>query len=206
MFWAAAAAAAFALLGLYATYLDKGLSVDAAFKADLLTMKYAAASGLSFKPSVTSLGGELDIGQRLDGGGGIFVEPLGSFAFARTDIDSVPLATGTVLSFPGNTSARLSEGLRAGTGFSETGYNAEVSLTGRVWEEFAGSNAVGLGPSGATPITFITDRPDRVFGDIMAGANVFEAEGGLSGFLNAGVKFGSHFTSETVSGGLRYHW
>jgi hypothetical protein len=96
--------------------------------------------------------------------------------------------------------------VRAGTGFSEASYNAEISLTGRAWEEFDGNNFASLGSAASAAIATISDKTDRAFGDVSASANVFETNGGLSCFLDVGVKFGYHFTGESVTGGLRYHW
>ncbi|HWC64255.1 MAG TPA: autotransporter domain-containing protein, partial [Rhizomicrobium sp.] len=132
-----------ALVGAYVTYLDEEFFADAAFKANFLSTRYDALSGISFKPGADALGGELDMGRRFRLGEKSFVEPLGSFAFAKTDIDAVPVG-GISLTFPGNKSARLSQGLRAGSGFSEGDYNGELSLTGRVWEEFAGNGAAAV--------------------------------------------------------------
>ena len=194
------------LIGAYGTYLNDGWVIDAAFKANLLSEKYGqnGISVLAAKPDATSVGGQLDAGKRLSVGDDMFIEPLASFSYLETSIGDATVA-GNSIHYGQNQSARGGAGLRGGlVTFASDGTKFDLSLTGRVWDEFDGNNGVTINSGGSSLV--LNDRFSGVFGEIAASINIFGAENGLSGFANSGVKFRDGFTSETLTVGARYHW
>ena len=194
------------LLGAYATYLSRGWVIDAAFKANLLKVKYLQGAGsvLAANPNAVSAGGQLDAGKRFAIGGDVFVEPLGSISYLSTSIGDTAIGANTV-HFGEDRSARGSAGLRLGMARQYLdGTLLDVSLTGRVWDEFDGNDRATLASGGSA--SMLSDRFSGVFGELTGSANVFGTDDGWSGFFNAGVKFRNDFTSETLTAGVRYHW
>jgi hypothetical protein len=194
------------LLGAYMTYLNQGWVVDAAFKANLLTTKYAetGASPLEIKPDASSLGGQVETGKRFTLDEDVFLEPLASFSYVVTSFDDASIG-GVVVHFSQDQSARGSIGLRIGKLVAGTDGNMfDLSLTGRIWDEFDGDAGATI-PSGGTSLAF-DDKFSGTIGEFAANADVLNMGDGWSGFLNGGIKFKNNFTSETVTAGVRYHW
>ncbi len=195
-----------AVLGAYATYLTGGFFVDATVKADLLTVDYSAPSlsGATASPDVKTFGVELDAGQRFPLSTSTFIEPLASLTYAKTSIDSFS-AAGASFDFKDANSFRGSLGLRGGTtAYQSSATRVDVSLTGRVWDEFDGENKVTITSGGGDVV--MQDKFDGAFGEVVGSVNVFGLGGGWSGFVNGGVKFKSDYTSGELTAGVRYEW
>jgi hypothetical protein len=194
------------LLGAYGTYLNRGLVIDAAVKAHLLTVKYLQSgnSVLAANPDAVSVGAQLDAGKRLSVASDIFIEPLASFSYLSTTIDDSALGVNAVR-FHEDRSARGSIGLRVGSAeqFLD-GSLLDISLTGRVWDELDGNNKALLATGGSTSL--LSDKFSGVFGEFGASANVFGTDDGWSGFFSGSIKFRNDFVSETLTAGIRYHW
>ena len=195
-----------AVLGIYATYLKGDFFVDAMAKANLLSMDYKAPSlgNSTASPDVKSYGVELDAGQRFPLSESTFVEPLASLTYAKTSIDSFSI-TGARFDFKDATSFRGSLGLRGGaTAYKSSETKVDLSLTGRLWNEFEGDNKMVIHSAG--PDLTMTDKFDGTFGEVIGSVNVFGLGDGLSGFVNGGAKFKSNYTSGELTAGLRYEW
>lgn len=83
-------------------------------------------------------------------------------------------------------------------------FRVETSLTGRLWYEFDGDNAVTVFNPGSPFVS--ADTFDGAFGEIGASVNVFGKQNGWNGFTTASVKFGDGFTSESALAGIRHQW
>ncbi|MFZ2468326.1 MAG: hypothetical protein WAW54_08020 [Parvibaculum sedimenti] len=195
-----------AVLGIYGTYLKGGFFIDAMAKANLLTMDYKAPSlgGATASPDVKSYGVEVDAGQRFPISDSAFFEPLASLTYAKTQIDTFSVAN-SQFDFQDATSFRGSLGLRGGaTAYKSSETKVDLSLTGRLWNEFEGDNKMVIRSGG--PDLTMTDKFDGTFGEVVGSVNVFGLGDGLSGFVNGGAKFKSNYTSGELTAGLRYEW
>lgn len=193
------------LIGGYGTYLNDGWVIDAAVKANLLTVKYAASGTALFaaNPNATSVGGEIEAGKRWNFADGLFLEPVISGSYLSSSIDDA-VTLGTATHFGDAKSARASAGLRFGTAMSyANGTMVTLSLTGRAWDEFDGTSSATLLAGTPAPLQ---DRFSGTFGEVSGSANIFGGDSGWSGFLNGGVKFRSGFDSKTLAIGIRRHW
>ncbi|MEN6542638.1 hypothetical protein [Parvibaculum sp.] len=195
-----------AVLGVYGTYLKGGFFIDAMAKANLLTMDYKAPSlgGATASPDVKSYGVEVDAGQRFPLSDSAFIEPLASLTYAKTQIDTFSVAN-SQFDFQDATSFRGSLGLRGGaTAYQSSETKVDLSLTGRLWNEFEGDNKMVIRSGG--PDLTMTDKFDGTFGEVVGSVNIFGLGDGLSGFVNGGAKFKSNYTSGELTAGIRYEW
>lgn len=198
-------------VGAYATYLTGNWYVDALFKADFLSMDYKAptlfgAGYFGQSTNATNLGFVVDAGYRFfRWGSSGFVDALGTLSYVNTNISDLALVPGTLVDFGNNDSLRGSVGARVGSQIADGGtYRVEASLTGRLWYEFLGDNAITLFNPG---VPFSTaDNFDGLFGEVGAGVNIFGKDNGWNGFANAALKFGDSYTAGSAKGGVRYQW
>jgi hypothetical protein len=195
-----------AFVGAYLTYIDSGWVIDGAFKANLLTLRYDSGGTSLFdtNPSVRSYGGEIDTGRRLFVDRDAFIEPLASIAYVTTSVGDTTVM-GTPTSFGQGGSGRASLGARAGTLEFSTPQNIiDASLTGRIWDAFGASSQASLVSSSAT--LPVSDNFSGVFGEVGGNLQILDRQDGWSTFFATSVKFKDHFTSETLTAGVRYHW
>ncbi len=195
-------------VGAYATYLNRGFFFDTVFKADLLKMSWSAPTlgGFGFsapESDANSYGVMVDTGYRIFDNGAFFFEPLGSFAWVRTSIDSINVL-GTSLNFGDSDSVRGSLGGRLGFASMWGATKVEASITGRVWHEFDDPNPLQVVTSG--PLLQIQDQFTGTYGDVNGTLNFIGLTSGWSTFANGGVKFNSDFTTVSAKGGFRYQW
>lgn len=107
--------------------------------------------------------------------------------------------------FGHNDSLRGSIGARIGTAARDAAaWRMEASLTGRLWSEFRGDNAVAILNPG-TPFV-VTDTFDGLFGEVGLGVSLAGKAGGWSGFAQSALQFGDGFTAGSARSGLRYQW
>jgi outer membrane autotransporter protein len=188
------------VLGGYAAYNDGAFYIDATVKGDMLDTTYSFG-GLEVGADVTSVGVGANTGYRMHMGPG-YLEPVASFAYVHSEADDFSDGgTGTV-SFSNGESIRAGAGARIGTTFGANGGpTTELSLLGKVWNEFADANTVTLSDGGTT-VEF-TDDISGIFGEVSANLLVTSADGTMSGFLTAGGQFGEDFTSLNAKAGVR---
>src|SRR5690606_32521568 len=106
------------------------------------------------------------------------------------------------ISFDDGNSARLGAGARIGTELGTGGATVtEISLLGRVWNEFAGDNTAVVS-DGVTSFT-MADDISGVFGEVTGTVTLRSLESGWSGFISATGQFGNDTTSYGGSLGLR---
>ena len=195
------------VVGGYMTYLNGGWFVDAKVVANLGTMEYSnSGGGLSTKDKsdVTSIGGVIDTGYRIESGGN-FIEPGATLAYVNSDIDSAVLY-GTPVSFGDGDSLRGRLGLRMGTSYVADSYRMEPFIGAGVWYEFEGENSVSL-TSGGLPLTAIDDVEGAI-GEVTGGLNVISLAGdGVSGFIKGNVQFGENdLLGYGGQAGFRVNW
>ncbi len=199
-----------ALVGATASFMAGGFFIDGLFKVDLMKMNarmgsLSAFGESSFDTNVTSYGGMANGGYRFDMNSW-YVEGLATLAYVKTNIDSKSLQ-GTGIDWQDGQSLRGAVGARIGTTFDMGGLpTMDVSLLGRVWNEFDGRNKVTLdagGPSFSVSDGALKNKP---FGEIAGLIDLVDIGSGWSGFLNAGVKFNADFTTITAKGGIRYQF
>lgn len=197
-------------VGAYVTYLNANWFVDAVVKADILSMDLTAPGlpgigALGKSTDVTNLGFTIDTGYRVKWSPDWFIEPLATLSYVNTDISDMVFVPGTVASWGDNDSLRGSVGARlGGKAFATDTYWMEASVTGRLWYEFLGDNAVTIFNPG-TPF-IATDNFNGLFGEVGGSVNVFSKVTGWNGFLNASVLFNDSYTAGSARGGVRYQW
>jgi outer membrane autotransporter protein len=153
--------------------------------------------GTEVDTNVWSAGVAANTGYRMTMGAG-FIEPLASLAYVHTEVDNFTGGGGTV-DFSNGESLRAGAGARIGAVMPAAGGSVEVSLLGRVWNEFEGDNTITVTDGGTTE-TF-SDDTSGVIGE--AEATIGWTNGQLSTFLSGGGKFGENFTSWNAQAGVR---
>ncbi|MDI4654924.1 hypothetical protein [Xanthobacter autotrophicus] len=198
-------------VGVYATYINNNWFLDALFKADFLSMDYDAPTlvGSGYFGQSTdakNLGFVVDTGYRFyKWGASGFVDGLATLSYVNTNISNLTLVPGTLVDFGNNDSLRGSIGARVGANaYDAATYRVEASLTGRLWYEFLGDNAVTIYNPGL-PFNTV-DNFDGLFGEVGVGLNFFAKDSGWNGFTNADVKFGDSYVAGSAKGGVRYQW
>lgn len=198
-------------VGAYATYITGNWYFDALIKADFLSMDYNAPTlaGIGYFGKSTdarNVGFALDTGYRLyTWANGGFVDGLATLTYVNTNISNLAIAGNTFVDFGNNDSLRGSLGARVGGQIYDAAtYKVQASVTGRLWYEFLGDNAVTIFNPG---VPFGTvDNFDGLFGEVGVGFNVFAKDSGWNSFVNADVKFGDNYTAGSAKGGVRYQW
>ncbi|MDQ0390701.1 autotransporter domain-containing protein [Labrys monachus] len=197
-------------VGAYASYLNSGWFVDSLFKADFLSLTYKAPTLVSMgysgqSTNARNLGFVLDAGYRMQMGTSGFIEPSATLNYVNTTIDKIAFGDGTTADFGGNDSLRGGVGARLGLrAYDTAAYGVEASLTGRLWYEFEGDNAVTLLNPGDPFVA--TDKLKGLFGEAGVGLKVFGKDNGWSGFTDASALFGEKYVAASVKAGLRYQW
>ena len=92
-------------------------------------------------------------------------------------------------------------GARIGTAFATGGATTDISLLGRVWNEFEGDSEVTV-DNGIDTFTY-SDDISGVYGEVEGQILVTSSDGTLSGFVSANGKFGDDFTSYGAKAGIR---
>ena len=96
-------------------------------------------------------------------------------------------------------------GLRIGTTAAYQYYKVKLALEGRVGDEFDGKTITNLVVPGG-PNFVNTNDISGVYGEVKGEANLFAMGNNLSAFLNAGVKWKTHYQDSTITLGFRYQW
>jgi hypothetical protein len=199
-----------AIVGASATYMHGGFFVDALFKADLLKLDISMPSIAPFGAStasvdVTNLGVMGNVGYR-HWIGTSYIEGIGTLAYVSTKIDNTSLQ-GIGINWADGKSFRGAVGGRLGTIMTSTATHiVDVSVLGRVWNEFEGDNHATILSAG--PALEVTDgaMKNKPFGEVMGMIDLINRSVGWSGFVNGGAKFNNDFTTYSAKGGLRYQW
>ena len=188
------------VLGAYGAYTNGGYYADAQMTWNPLNLTFHESFG-DVKTNANSLGVIANTGYRMDRGG-YFLEPIASLDYVDTRLNNMG-GGGATVDFSNGQSLRAGAGGRIGTDFpSVGGTTTEVSLLGKVWNEFESANKVTVS-DGAGHTSSFTQNISGVFGEVMASATIFNAGRDMSGFVAGGAQFGNDFTNWEVKGGLR---
>ncbi|MEJ0097464.1 MAG: autotransporter outer membrane beta-barrel domain-containing protein [Bauldia sp.] len=193
------------VIGGYAAYTSGGFYADAQVNADLLSVKYDATLGTPVDATTTgtTIGVMANVGDRMYSGKNFF-EPVASFGYATTNLNSFQSGTATV-DFSNGQSVRAGAGARIGTTMAiKGGTLVEFALLGKIWDEFSGNNTVTITDSSdpGNPDTFTNDT-GGVFGEVSGSATLFDPKTNVSTYLSAGGTFKSDATSWNAKLGLR---
>lgn len=189
-------------IGVYGAFTSGGFYADAELKTDVIDVTYNLpfAPGFDVNGQSTSVGVLANTGYRMQSGD-LYFEPLASLAYVHTEMDDLTAGTATV-SFSNGESLRAGIGAKVGATFGQPGeINTEISLLGKVWNEFEDANVVTVS-DGTNSATF-TDDISGLFGEVRATGTMFSSTSGLSAFASAGVKFNEEFTTVDGKLGLR---
>jgi outer membrane autotransporter protein len=186
-------------VGGYAAYNTGAFYVDATVKGDILDATYDMGGGTEVDTNLWSAGVAANTGYRMTMGMG-YVEPIASVSYVHTEVDNFTGGGGTV-SFSNGESLRAGGGARIGAIMPTNGGSVEVSLLGKLWNEFEGDNTI-TATDGVTTETF-TDDTSGLIGEAEATVGWTNATGSLSTFLSGGGKFGENFTSWNAQAGVR---
>lgn len=194
-------------VGAYATYVNGGLFVDAAVKADFGEIGYGFNDGSGFTDSFgaryRSVGLIVDGGYRMNVAGWFF-EPKATLAWVNTSIDDRDVL-GTGVSFDDGSSLRGRLGARVGTSIDSGSTRFEPFVEASVWNEFQGDyRAVLTSNSFQLPVSY---DAGGVSGEVRAGASLAKLGGGWNAHGSGAARFGDNgFESVSGSVGLRLSW
>lgn len=189
--------------GLYATYIRGDFFIDTSLKYNKLSMEYSGSTPLAFKikPDVTTIGGQIDMGEHYNLANNYFAESLATIAYARTSTDSATIF-GTTVNFEDAKSLKASVGGKIGRVLNKSkDAIVTAALTGRVWNEFKGDNKTNFNFG----LAQTTNDFGGAYGDVGAS---FEVTGtnGLSGFASTSFKFKSDYKDASIRVGLRLNF
>jgi hypothetical protein len=186
------------VLGAYGAWNNGAWYADVTVKGDLLNTEYSF-DGTDVDADVWNAGVAANTGYRFNMGPGFF-EPIASFAYVHTSVDDVTSGTGSV-SFSEGDSLRAGAGARIGTSFATGGAITELSVLGKVWNEFEDANEITVS-DGVNTSTF-SDDISGLFGEASATLMISNADRSLSGFVTGGGKWGDNFNSYNAQVGVR---
>lgn len=192
------------IIGAYAAFTSGGFYADAEVKADVLEVTYSApiSPGFETTGASTSIGLLANTGYRMELGDSAFFEPIASLSFVSTQIDGFD-AGGASVAFSNGESLQGGAGARVGMTLGTPGdTTTEVSVLGKVWNEFEEANVVTITDGLGNSATF-SDGISGVFGEISGTATIYSADKSFSAFGSTGVKFNEDFTTVDAKVGLR---
>lgn len=194
------------LVGVYATYLDGGLFVDALVKADFPEITLAFHSlgpfgGARDTVDGQSIGGIVDVGYRKFYWREFYTEALGTLSYASTRIDDALLG-GSVIDFGSNDSLRGRLGVGLGGQIADI---RGAALTARIeasaWHEFDADNTTHILSLG--PVFPVSDDAGGTYGEVSGQVTVIGGPSGPSSFVKVDYRFNEEYQDLGVSLGLR---
>src|SRR6185312_10306645 len=133
-------------VGGYLTYLQGAWFVDGKVMANIGNVDYSNSLSVKDHANVTSIGGVLDTGYRIDRGR-YFIEPGATLAYVNTDIDNLAVY-GTSVNFTDGDSLRGRLGIRLGMTVQDQQAKYEPFLGVSGWYEFLGDNTTSVASGG----------------------------------------------------------
>jgi hypothetical protein len=185
------------MVGTYIAYDDGAFFADATLKAEFLTADYSFDS--SVDAGGTNIGFSADTGYRF-AMGSAYLEPLVSIRYVHSSVDDIESGGTVDLNDP--ESLKAGTGARIGAAFATGGATTELSLLGRVWNDFSDDNEVTVDDGNGNLFTF-TDGSLGTYGEVAATVMVTSADGSLSGFLGGSGQFGDGYTKYGAKAGIR---
>lgn len=186
--------------GVYASYNSGGLFANALAKYDHYKIDSTSASGqYSADFDGNSYGAQGEIGFRF-GSDSFYVEPVGTIAYVRTDLDDFTAQNSTV-TFRDDDGLRGKLGARIGASFPSSSVNTVVIYAGGHYvHEFKGDDSIDFTNGGQT--IRVDNRAIGDFGEAVAGVNIGSANG-VSGFIEANGAKGKDYEAFGARVGLR---
>jgi len=197
-----------ASVGGYLTYIRNQFFTDVVVKYDLLDLYFTAPNISGYSGSrdvdVRTFGAVLDLGYRHEfNNSDAYIEPLLSVVYANTKVDDFSIL-GTTVDFENNNSFRGSLGLRVGGIVSQTSdYIVDISVDGRIWNEFEGDNKVWFHSAGPDLMLLDDVGAMDAYGEVSGMINYVDLSSGWSFFVKGGVKFDSNYQSNIIRAGAR---
>jgi hypothetical protein len=189
-----------------AGYSQSFLEVD-----DYVSTFNLSTAGSSADTSAQTQSVRVDGGRRFSLTDALHVEPLASVAWVRADFDDLvvaspdnPLATSNRAQFGNSVSLRGALGARLGFDQALSKLRIDYTLTGRYWSEFEGKTEVLIQSPG--PAVPVSNTFDGSFLDLAGRISVSDAEGHISGYVDATSASGDDYSSLGFSAGFRYQW
>lgn len=184
-------------LGGYVGYMAGGFHANLLAKADFYDMDWNAVSAFAFdRVTGRSYGVMAETGYRFGGTTGLFLEPIASIAYVRTNIKDIRTAQ-AIFDFDQAKSVRGAAGLRLGTTLA-SGIRPFVSA--EAVHEFEGDNRVVFSSGGfALPLK---DNPVQTYGLVTLGIDGINLAG-LNAFVRADYAF-DRVHGLGLQGGVRF--
>lgn len=188
-------------IGAYGTYTNGGLYLDAEVKADLLDVSYNSPIG-NVKTSARSIGFLTNAGYRYEMRN-FYIEPNGTIAYLRTELDDVNFG-GASVDFSNGESLRGGIGVKVGTSLpSRNGHRTDFALSAKVWKEFKDANEVTFTDNATLDTVTYQDRIDGVFGEVGGEVTFYSDDRTFSGFVSGAVQFNDDFSTFSAGAGFR---
>ena len=195
------------LIGVSGSYVKDRWFVSGLIKADLLRVTFGGGTGYDEAHANATTWGGLATGGYHFTHGGVFIEPMVSLAATTTHMGhlDIPLADVNIR-YDRSDTFRGGVGVRIGNEvWSDKGHYTEVSMTGRLWNQFSGDDSSVTVANSGTAFD-LTDRFGGTFGEVSGRVDCVHPDRGLTAFVSAGVKFNSRYTDTTAGLGLLYRW
>jgi outer membrane autotransporter protein len=172
--------------------------------ANIGNVDYSGSHAAKDSANVTSIGGVLDTGYRMERGR-YFIEPGATLAYVNTDIDNLAVY-GTSVNFTDGDSLRGRLGIRLGMTVQDQQAKYEPFLGVSGWYEFLGDNTTSVASGGYD--LQATDNVTGAIGEVTGGVDVYSLVGdGISGFVKGNFQFGKDdYVGFGGSFGVRVDW
>lgn len=204
-------------VGLHGGYQTGHWFVNAGYSQSFLQVDdYVSTFNLSTAGSAADTKAQtqsvrVDGGRRFSLTDALHVEPLVSVAWIRADFDDLVVASpdntvavSNTAKFGNAVSLRGALGARLGFDQALSKLRIGYTLTGRYWSEFEGKTEVSIQSPG--PAVPVSNTFDGSFLDLAGRISVSDADGHISGYLDATSVSGDDYSSLGFSAGFRYQW
>ncbi|MDB5395514.1 MAG: hypothetical protein JWM91_3020, partial [Rhodospirillales bacterium] len=193
-------------IGLYASFIDGPLFVNSLVKYDYYNLKSSSSLGQYNKDfDGDGVGALIESGYRL-GGRKIYLEPVASIAWLRTNLDRF-IVRGAQIDFGDSDSVKGTIGLRAGGAIYLSGAQTLTPYVDlHAVKEFKGKNTISFSTGGSG--IAVGNLQPGVYGRVTAGVSAVSVGGvaGLSGFVQADGDFGSGIRGAGGRLGISFKW
>lgn len=206
-------------LGLHARYQQGAFHLDNQLLGSWLQLDYEDAAFSSaddpydaLDTETQGIGARLEAGWRFDLGETLYLQPLASASWERTEFDTLTIGVPGDSNRPTNaifgdntpTSLRTALGARLGLEQPLGGLRLSMILTGRVWNELRGETPVRIRSAG--PDLVVEDTYDSALSELALGVGIANTPGTVSGHLQVDSTFGDDYDSLGLTAGFRYQW
>jgi len=189
--------------GAYATINSGSLFISVLGKYDYYKANSESQSG-QYVADIDgdAYGAQAEIGFRI-GSDNFFIEPVGTIAYVRTNLDDLVVQASTI-EFIDDDGLRGKLGARLGASFPSAMLNTVVLYAGGNYvHEFRGEDSVDF--TNGNELVRITNRPRGDYGEAVLGVNI-GATDAVSGFIEANGAMGTDFEAYGARAGLRFRF